>query len=291
MHAWSYSAMAALAWALVPMLAFGFAGDAIVRVCDRLPLTVRLLLPAAFGVPYALTGAAGSRGQWLFLYLMLPVVVAVLLWHAREQDPLQRGDWRDGAVLLVLGLAVDLRWLEPAWPAHLSVIGKLILLDSGLYGFLVIRQLSGLGFDLLIRARDVAVAVRELALYAPIAVPLGLALGFLHFHAGLPRPWQATATALLTFFFIAVPEEIYFRGWIQNLLERRLGRNYSLWLTSAIFGLAHFNKLAMRFNWRYVLLAAIAGIFYGRAWRQQHRVAASALTHASVDTVWSLWLR
>jgi len=47
----------------------------------------------------------------------------------------------------------------------------------------------------------------------------------------------------------------------------------------------------MYFNWRYVLLAAIAGVFYGRAWRRDRRVGASAVTHATVDAIWSLWLR
>ena len=60
---------------------------------------------------------------------------------------------------------------------------------------------------------------------------------------------------------------------------------------AVLFGLSHFNKRAVHFNWRYVLLAAIAGIFYGRAWRDRRRVGASALTHATVDTVWGLWLR
>jgi membrane protease YdiL (CAAX protease family) len=38
-------------------------------------------------------------------------------------------------------------------------------------------------------------------------------------------------------------------------------------------------------------LAAVAGIFYGRAWRRDRRVGAAAVTHASVDAIWSLWLR
>ncbi len=262
-----------------------------VRACEKLPVGVRLVLPAVFGVPYALAGSASESGRWFVLYFTLPVLVAVLLWHAKQSDPQQRGDWRDFAILLILGLAVDLRWLEPAWPAHLRVIGKLILLDSGLYGFLVIRQLTNVGFDLRIGRDDVAIAVRELLFYAPIAVPLGLALGFLRWHANVPRPVTAALTGIFTFFLIAIPEEIYFRGWIQNLLERRIGRLGSLLLTSVIFGLSHFNKRAVHFNWRYVLLAAIAGVFYGRAWRQRQRVAASAITHAGVDTIWSLWLR
>ena len=84
---------------------------------------------------------------------------------------------------------------------------------------------------------------------------------------------------------------IFFRGWMQNLLERRMGRVPALIVASLVFGLSHFNKRAIHFNWRYVLLAAIAGIFYGRAWREERRMAASAITHASVDTLWSIWLR
>ena len=57
------------------------------------------------------------------------------------------------------------------------------------------------------------------------------------------------------------------------------------------FGLSHFNKRAAYFNWRYVLLAAIAGLFYGRAWLRERRIGASAVTHATVDSVWSLFLR
>jgi uncharacterized protein len=290
-HGWSYAEMAALAWSLAPVLAFGLAGDAVVRGCNKLPVALRLVLPTILGVPYLLAGHRPHDIRWFALYFALPVVIAVLLWHARETDPQQNGDWRDFAILLILGLAVDLRWLDSGWPAHLAVIGKLVLLDCGLYGFLVIRQLSQVGFDLRVRGGDAGFGFRELLFYAPVAVPLGLALGFLHWHASIPQPKTMALTLLATFFLIAVPEEVYFRGWMQNLLERRVGRGGSLILTSMLFGLAHFNKRATQFNWRYVLLAALAGFFYGRAWRARRRIAASALTHACVDTVWSLWLR
>jgi len=291
MPGWTSASVAALVCAVAPLLGFAFAGDRLVQLCRKLPLVPRLLLPALFGVPYLIAGnVSPGRGNWMVLYFTLPVLVAILLWHARQADPHQQGDWRDFAILLILGSAVDLRWLEPAWPDHVSAISKLMLLDSGLYGFLVARELTGVGFDLRIHRDDVSAGLRELAFYAPIAVPLGLALGFLHFHARLPDLKSAGLTAIFTFLFIAVPEEIYFRGWMQNLLERRLGRHGSLILTAAIFGLAHFNKRSSHFNWSYVLMATIAGIFYGRAWRKSHRVAASSLTHAGVDTIWALWL-
>ena len=135
------------------------------------------------------------------------------------------------------------------------------------------------------------IGLREAAFYTPIALALGLALGFLHVHRAWPGSAAIAGAWIFTFFFIAVPEELFFRGWLQNLLEQRIGRTPALLLTAALFGLAHFNKRAALFNWRYVLLAAVAGIFYGRAWRRDRRVGASAVTHATVDAIWSLWLR
>jgi membrane protease YdiL (CAAX protease family) len=225
------------------------------------------------------------------MYVLIPVAVAGLLWQAKRADTAQRGNWRDFLVLAALGLAVDLRWLEGAWPAHLAIFGKMLLLDAGIYGFIALRQLDGIGFDLRLRLRDAGIGLREVAFYAPIALTLGLALGFLHLHQVWPVLTSIAGAWVFTFFFIAVPEELFFRGWLQNLLERRLGRTPALLVTAMLFGLSHFNKRAALFNWRYVLLAAVAGLFYGRAWRQERRVVASSITHATVDAIWSLWLR
>ena len=62
-----------------------------------------------------------------------------------------------------------------------------------------------------------------MAFYTPIALVLGLSLGFLHAHAVWPRAGAIAEAWFFTFFFIAVPEELFFRGWVQNLLERRMG--------------------------------------------------------------------
>lgn len=260
---------------------------------DRSSTVVRIVRPAVLCIPYVLV--AISYGQfrwgWFALYLLLPVLTSGLLYRASVADPEQRGDWRDFVVLVVLGLTVDLRWFEPAWPHGLALFNKMLLLNAGIYGFLAIRRLEGVGFDLRLRLSDLRIGGRELLLYAPIGIALGLALGFLHFHPHIPSVIRVVLGWVFTFFFIAVPEELFFRGWMQNLLERRLGRKWALLMTAVLFGLSHFNKRAVHFNWRYVLLAALAGVFYGRAWRQERRVGASAVTHASVDTLWSFWLR
>jgi membrane protease YdiL (CAAX protease family) len=277
---------------LLPFLVAAFWRSS-VQAVQRLPLAVRMMLPAVLCVPYAMVAISSGqfRWGWFALYLLLPVAISWLLYRASVADPAQRGDWRDFLILAVLGLSVDLRWFEPAWPAHLAVFNKMLLVDAGIYGFLAIRRLDGVGFDLRLRLADLRIGGRELLFYTPIAIALGLSLGFLHIHAYIPTVPHVVLGWVFTFFFIAVPEELFFRGWMQNLLERRLGQRPALLTTAVLFGLSHFNKRAVHFNWRYVVLAALAGIFYGRAWRQERRVGASAITHASVDTLWSLWLR
>jgi uncharacterized protein len=278
---------------LVPYLAIGFFSHGLASRMHALPLGIRLAAPALLCASYILVAFAGGMlsWRWLLLYALLPVLVAVLFWDAGRADPAQRGNLRDLFVLLILGLAVDLRWFESAWPPHLAIFNKVTLLDAGIYGFVLIRRLDGTGFDLRLRLKDLAIGLREVAFYTPIALALGLGLGFLHFHPGWPAPIRAAEAWIFTFLFVAVPEELYFRGWLQNLLEKRIGRFGALLFTACLFGLAHFNKRSPTFNWRYVLLAAVAGIFYGRAWRTQRRIGASSITHATVDAIWSLWLR
>jgi len=277
--------MPLVAAALFPRFAAGCA--------RRLPLWAQIVCPAALSAPYVIVACAAGQFQWgwFALYALLPMAVAGLLLQATRVDPAQHGNWRDFLVLATLGLAVDLRWFESAWPAHMAIFNKMLLLDAGIYGFIGLRNLEGTGFDIRLRLRDAGIGLREMIFYTPIALALGLGLGFLHPHMEWPGLAPIAGAWAFTFLFIAVPEELFFRGWLQNLLERRIGRTAALLITAVLFGLSHFNKRAVLFNWRYVLLAAVAGIFYGRSWREDRRVGASAITHATVDTIWSLWLR
>ena len=293
MSSWTAAQICVAAVLLAPVLALAFAHQAFLRLIDRVPPAVQLILPAVGGLCYWLATARTDYFQptFILIYAALPVALIVLLRHASNADPEQRGNWRDVAVLAALGLIVEFRFFEFAWPQHVRSLNLLLLFDTGLYGFLVIRRLSGVGFNLWPRLRDFKTGLRELAFYAPIAIPLGLGLGFLHAHRTMPGFGKLLVSFLSIFAFVALLEETYFRGWIQNLLERRIGRTWALVITAILFGLSHFNKGATHFNWRYVLLATFAGIFYGRAWRAERRLFASGLTHALVDTIWLLWFR
>ena len=274
---------------LAPYWAFGFGLDGWLR--GKLKSTAALTAaPVFLCVPYLVFALPQGEFRWDMFLGMTAVIYAIVLL-LRHADPTMPG-WRDWLVLAILGISVDLHFFDRAWPVGgLGGAPKLLFVDAGLYGYLVVRPLKGIGFDFRLRRSDVAIGLREFLYFAPIAIVLGFALGFLHFHRRPGSPLAFAAGWLFTLFFVALPEELFFRGLMLNMLERRVGSKRALAITSLLFGLAHFNKRAVYFNWRYVILAAIAGVFYGRAWLAKRRLLASSITHATVDTVWSIWLR
>jgi len=288
------AAISVLVVELVPAVAFAFASERVTGIVASWPRWVRLAAPGFLVIPYA--GLALSLGlfpwQWFGLYALLPIAMAWLLERAAVADPEQRGNWRDALILLTLGLCVDLRWFDSAWPAGQRGLGNLLLVDAGLYGFVAIRRLSGTGFDFHLHWSDWKSGLRELLFFAPAVLVLGLAFRFIQPHADVPAIGKAALRWAGIFVFVAVPEELFFRAWVQNFLERRVGRTAALVMASVLFGLSHFNKrnpAGQHFNWHYVLIATIAGVFYGRAWRENRRLPASTITHTFVDWLWTFW--
>jgi uncharacterized protein len=277
-----------VALVLAPYWAFGFGFDKWlhVRLSHKIP---QVLAPLALIAAYLVFAIPRGDFQWSLCLGMSAIVLAItlLLQHAPAQ-----ACWRDWLVLAILGISVELHFFDQAWPiAGLSGMPKLLFVDAGLYGYLVVRPIGGVGFDFHLKLSDIGIGLREFLYFAPIAILLGFALSFLHLHPTPGSPLAFAAGWLFTLVFVALPEELFFRGLMLNMLERRIGANRALAVTSLLFGLAHFNKRAEYFNWRYVILAAIAGVFYGRAWLARRRLLASSITHATVDTVWSMWLR
>ncbi len=303
------STFVSFALLFAPYWFFGFgAADWVRRILPG--PAIRISAAALLSAPYFVLSLPRGEFHWSLAATLIGISVLTAAALQRWQRP---ATWADLAVLAVAGLAIDLGLLNTSgplaipgttlWPPGLGGFPKMMMMNVALYGYLVIKPVGGIGYDLVPQFSDVKTGLREFVFYAPLVLPIGFLLGFLHFHRGMPRFSEIPAAWIFTFVFVAMPEELFFRGLVQNLLERRLGRLGALFAASILFGLSHFNKRSagdlllhiagrsFSFNWRYVLLATIAGLFYGRAWMSKRRLFASSITHTTVDTVWSLWFR
>ena len=283
---WAFLSFALL---LAPLWFFGFgAADWIRNLLTSRSL--RILLPTTLAVPYLAFALPAGQFHWAFTLAMLawPPALAALIEFSGHTEKLA---WQDVGVISMLAASHILKLFQGAWPyPGLASLPKLFLIDIALYLYLILRDLDGVGYRLVPSRQAFVIGLREWLYFLPLGIALGAVLHFTHFHARLPTPLTLVGGILLTFLLVAIPEEVFFRGSLQNLLETRLGQRWALLLASLLFGLGHFNKGAT-FNWRYVLLATIAGIFYGRAWRAQRQLLAAIITHTAVDVVWSLWFR
>jgi membrane protease YdiL (CAAX protease family) len=289
------STVLSFALLFAPYWFFGFGLASVLR--SALPGYSRIACSALLTVPYFVLTIPRGTVNWPFAATL--IVICLLVAAALQYWPTP-ANWADIAVLLLVGLLIDLGLLNTAWPfgtpgslwpAGLGGFPKMMMANLALYGYLVIKPIDGIGYDLAPRFSDLKTGLREFLFYSPFVLSLGFLLGFLHWQGAKAHPLEFPGAWIFTLFFVALPEELYFRGLVQNLLERHMGRNAALITASILFGLSHFNTRTIFFNWRYVLLAAIAGFFYGRAWRERKRLLASSVTHATVDTVWSIWFR
>jgi membrane protease YdiL (CAAX protease family) len=240
--------------------------------------------------PYLLYALPVREFRWQFAFALAAIPPA-LSWLLERAPKHQRLLWQDVVVLLVLALTLELGLLSGAWPhPGLGSLPKLYLCDVALYLYLVVRDVEGVGYCFTPNLTAFAIGAREWLYFLPFAFGLGFALHFISFHPRGHSAAQIAAGVLVTFLLTAVPEELFFRGLLQNLLEQQIGRGRALAVASVLFGLSHFHKGAA-FNWRYVVLATVAGVFYGRAWRARRQLLASSTAHTAVDVVWSLWFR
>jgi uncharacterized protein len=194
-------------------------------------------------------------------------------------------------------LAILLLWLPLEFGAGASLIprpaqgflhsvayGIAILL--GLIVFLLFRSFAGMKYSLPFAATDLWRPLAAYVVLAPILAILGVAIGFIPPpHAPTASPRTMIAAFGLIFLGTALPEEILFRSLIQNLLMRRFGETTGmLAIASIVFGCAHLDNGPQPLpNWRYAILASIAGFAYGKVFQKSSSVCSSALLHMLVD--------
>lgn len=195
--------------------------------------------------------------------------------------------WWGLAALAALWLPYELRWIPPLELPRESAINvaALLLLDAGLYLYLVFWRLDRVGFDFGLSGQEVRTALAQFGLLVVPLAGLGFALGFIAWQPQRPSLEMLLLRPLGIYFLNALPEEFLFRGVLHNLLARKLPFPACLIVSSGIFGLGHVNNPWP--NWPYVAMATLAGWFYGRAYVKTGKITASALVHTLVNWTWA----
>ncbi|UCF69328.1 MAG: CPBP family intramembrane metalloprotease [Acidobacteriota bacterium] len=282
------------------------------RLCERLgEWSVALLL-----LPYLLaTNAAVSAGDLLRFAVFLGVPVLVLRWRPPSALPFDRFQllallaiWfpvePDLFLLIADGCTpgLSLHTLQLAEHAALPPVSGTLATDLELplekltaflltlYLFTIRHPVRGLGYIARWSRADLIRALVAFAGFAAVAIPLALTIGFVSFTPKTPSLEQLVLRLLGGYLIVALPEEVLFRGLIQNWLLARSGRPaLALVVSSAVFGLAHLNNPTGGFdvpNGAYAAMAFLAGSAYGWVFWRTGKATVSALTHALVNFLW-----
>jgi membrane protease YdiL (CAAX protease family) len=225
-------------------------------------------------------------------YCVLP---AILLASSAGKSP---GTWEDYTALMLIWLPavlpVPVRLLYrvfPYPPPLTHTLAILLALSTAVAAFVLLRRLDGIGYAMAWGRGFTANFALHFAIFAAIAIPLGITLGFLTYQPSLQRARSSPLTALGILFFTAWPEEFLFRGLLQNLLARAMKNQWAgLIVASIVFGFSHIFHSPFP-NWKYVLLATVAGLFYGHCWIRTRSLLPGALVHALVDISWHILFR
>jgi len=256
------------------------------------PAAVGGVLTLAAVAPYSVAALAfGSFNLHAFAWIAGLAAVAAF-WYAilPQKAPV------DLSFLLLLAVVVltnilRKQYVNPAPKLRMDELAALMWIRTGAFAMLSVRRTKGVGFGFWPQRWEWLVGTSYYLAFLPVAAATAWGIGFAKPH--LPHGWeQTTALAVATFFgvlwVLALGEEFFFRGLLQQWMGAWLGNQWlGLTATSAIFGAAHLWFRAFP-NWRFAVLAAVAGVFYGLAFRQGRSIRASMVTHALTVTTWRL---
>lgn len=229
--------------------------------------------------------------KWMLVGAAYAVIPSLLLASSSGKAP---GAWEDYVAAIFIWLAV---WPTPPYrllyhifpypPPLTHTLSILMALSTAVAAYVLLRRLDGIGYAVEWRRGFGWNFGFHFVVLAAIAIPLGLKIGFLRFEPTF-APLHSLVAAVGILFFTAWPEEFLFRGVLQNCLSRTFKNQWvGLGIASVIFGFSHILH-APTPNWKYVLLATIAGIFYGRIWMKTGSLLPGTLVHALVDLSWHI---
>jgi membrane protease YdiL (CAAX protease family) len=99
---------------------------------------------------------------------------------------------------------------------------------------------------------------------------------------------------LFSIFLIGLGEEIFWRGFIQRKISNALPKNFSIWITAAVYGLVHvyiFFFMPLLDGCIFVGLIVLAGAFWGYLYERFDNIWGAAFSHGVVAfIIWKYFI-
>jgi membrane protease YdiL (CAAX protease family) len=242
--------------------------------------------------PYLVYALGTGTFHWRTFALLAGLTTIVAAWYAIQTKKHLYID----LLFLTLFATVSLLkvfpriYVELAPHVTASILGQLMWIRLGILSVLTVRGLGGTGFGFLPTRKDWSIGIQHFILFAPVALVCGMLLKFAQPHNAFTVWWKGIALFVATFagilWVVALWEEFFCRGMLQQILTRRFKSTVGgILVASLVFGLSHLTFRQFP-NWKFALLATLAGIFYGWAYVRAGSVRAAMVTHAIVVATW-----
>ena len=263
--------------------------------------TLRQQIPqAAVGlsgaVVYAILAAPVGMFSWIS-FLTLAAGGLVLVFWFRIWPRSVAADIGFAALMAapVLFKLFSQYYPRPHEVLRMEFLGQLFWIRAGVASVLNERPQKGINFGFLPAVGEWKTGVICYALLLPLVLAGAALTGFARFAWPELAVGRLLLTAIATFagilWVVALSEEFFFRGLLQQWFEQWTGNAWAgLLAASLLFGAAHLGFRQFP-NWRFALLAGLAGIFYGLAFRRGHGIRAAMVCHALTVTTWRLLFR
>ena len=195
------------------------------------------------------------------------------------------------ASIVILGTALISHWM-PGFQ-NLKVIDAIkfsydsrpysmyLNFDKGAVGFLIAYFVGYKAQSMRDWKNTTKTALLCIAPCAALLMSVALLIRFVRFDPKLPS--QTGIWMFSNILFTAVPEEMFFRYYIQKNIFKIVAPKRSwiaIVIASIIFGIFPSHLKA---GVAFVALATIAGIFYGYAYLKSNRIEAAIITHSAVN--------
>jgi membrane protease YdiL (CAAX protease family) len=288
------------AWTALPfiaafLLAYSFyLVPAFPKMRDRLagkPLA--LYLAGAALLPYLVSCLGAVEFHWWGLVRIAALPGVLGLWYV----VLPAVPIVDLAFLALIPLILLGKYFDPVYATHdptmqkyAVFLGHLTLISLSITVLLVKRRVRDLGYGFVPSRVDWRVGVMHYLYFLAVGFPLALLLKAVSFTAPDPA-WKIAGTFLGFLWVVALSEEFFFRGVLQDWIEMwTWSRTGALAIASVLFGLVHLGFRGFP-NWRWALVVTVLGWLCGRARYQAGTIRAGVVTHALAVATWQGFFR